>query len=493
MSRRENLNLPTIGWRRAATLALGLALATGCAVGPNYKRPAVDVPQATRGQAGEAEKASLADQAWWEIFHDEALQSLIRESLEKNYDLRIAAWRVEQARSLAGVAKSEWFPEIQASAGWSRSRISQQFDPSGEARSLYDANIGLSWELDLWGRIRRLNESARANYLSSVEARRGVLLSLVSEVASSYFQLLQLDQRLEIAQRTQSSLRDTRDLFKRRYEFGTASALETASAEASLSATSAIIPDLERQIAEQENLIALLLGRNPGPVARGIKLNDQPLPPEVPPGLPSDLLERRPDIREAEQDLVSANALVGVSVANFFPRISLTGAFGGIAPQVGDLFSDGKTWSFGAGLLTPVFKGKRLNEEHKAALAFWEQAKARYEKSVTAAFGETATALNAYQKLAEAEKEQVQSVASQNEAVKLSNDRYRAGLADYLEVLQAEQARLLADNVLAAIRLGRLDSMVGLYKALGGGWSLSDRDWVHEAELAPARSGDAKP
>jgi outer membrane protein, multidrug efflux system len=258
---------------------------------------------------------------------------------------------------------------------------------------------------------------------------------------------------------------------------GAASGLETASAGAVLASTAAQIPDLERQIVAQENQLAFLLGRNPQPIARGKALNDQLLPPEIPAGLPSDLLERRPDVRAAEQQLVAANAEVGVAVANFFPRLSLTGALGGVAPQVADLFGDGKTWSLGGGLLTPVFQGRRLQEEHRAAAARWEQAKVQYEASVTNAFAEVSTALVAYQKLAGVEREQARAVTSYRDAVRLSNDRYLSGLADYLEVLQAQQQQLAAESSLARARRDRLVSLVKLYKALGGGWRLPDEEW----------------
>ena len=425
----------------------------------------------------------MADQAWWEIFHDDVLQSLIDEALRSSYDLRLAAWRVQEARANAGIARSELFPEIQAHGDWSRSRGSRFVDPLSRPENLYDVGAGLSWEADLWGRIRRSSEAARAQYLATVEARRGVMLSLVSEITSSYFGLRELDLRLDIAKRTAGSLRETHELFARRFEAGRASALETASAEASLASTSADIPDLERQIAAQENRLSLLLGRNPGPIPRGAALDEQPLPPEVPAGLPSDLLERRPDILEAEQTLIAANAEVGVTVANFLPTISLTGAFGGVAPQVSELFGAGRTWSLGGGLLSPLFQGRRLRNQHRAALARWEQAKVRYEQRVTNAFSEAATALVAYQKLAEAERQRARSVAADRDAVRLSNERYRGGLSDYLEVLQAQQQQLTAENSLAGVRYDRIASMVQLYKALGGGWKLSDQEWLRRIAL----------
>ena len=462
-----------------ALLIITGALLTGCTVGPQYQRPPVNPPEQIRGETGPAEAASFADQAWWEIFEDEALEALIAEALRNGYDVRLAAWRVEEARAAAGITRSQRFPAAQAAAGWSRGRF------AGVTEDLYDVNLGVSWEIDLWGRIRRLNEGARADVLATEEARRGVLLSLVSEVATSYFQLRELDLELEIARRSTGAFQETYNLFNRRLEAGAASGLETASAGATLASTAAAIPDLERLIVAEENRLAFLLGRNPGPIARGEALEDQLLPPEIPAGLPSDLLQRRPDLREAEQQFIAANADIGVAVADFFPRLSLTGVLGGVAPQVADLFGDGKTWSIGGGLLSPVFQGRRLQDQRRVAEARWEQAKVRYEASVTNAFAEVSTALVAYQKLAEIEREQARAATSYRQAVQLSNDRYIAGLADYLEVLQAQQQQLTAENSLAQTRFDRLASLVQLYKALGGGWRLADQEWSAQTSQTP--------
>jgi len=450
-------------------------LLSGCAVGPNYKRPAVTVPEAIRGaSAGEAAAASLADRPWWDIFGDDALKALIDEALRNNYDLRTAAWRVEEFRARAGIARSEFFPQIQYQAAWSRSRQSEFVQPGSTPRNLHDIELGLSWEIDLWGRIRRLSEAALAQYLSKEEARRGVLISVVSEVAQAYFELRELDERLAIARRTTEAFQGTYDLFNSQLSGGIASQLEVSRAEAALRTASATIPDLERQIVAQENLICFLLGRNPGPIPRGASLTEQALPPEVPAGLPAALLERRPDIRQAEQQLVSANAEVGAAVASFFPRISLTGAFGGVSSDLSDLFQAGKAWSIAAGLTGPLFQGGRLKNQYDANISLFEQAKVQYESAVTNAFGEVSTALAAYRKLASAEQEQARSVAAYQEAVQLANIRYRAGLSSYVEVLDAEQQLFPAENTLAQTQLARLDAFVALYKSLGGGWSLDD-------------------
>ena len=466
----------------AMVLALGLC---GCAVGPNYKPPPITSPEQARGQVGPVEAASLADQGWWEVFQDQTLKALIQEALENGYDVRIAAARVEEARANAGIARSDFFPQIQYQGQWSRSRQSD-FVVSGGATTavrnppvnLHDVNLGLTWEIDLWGRIRRSSEAALAQYLSTEEARRGVMLSLVAEVATQYFQLRQLDRELEIAKTTTVAFQETYDLFRRRLEGGAASALETSSAEASLAIVAAQVPLLESQIVARENAIGLLLGRNPGPLTRGAVLTDQLLPPEIPSGLPSDLLQRRPDLRQAEQQLVAANASVGVAMANFFPTVSLTGAFGGVSPDVSSLFAAGKTWSIGAGLVGPLFSGLRLKNQYDARVAQWQQATLQYEQAVTSAFHEVSSALVAHEKLAQAEREQARAVAAYQEAVRLSNQRYLAGLASYLDVLQAQQQLFPTENTLAQTRFNRLANLAQLYKALGGGWKIRDPGWA---------------
>jgi multidrug efflux system outer membrane protein len=486
-------------------LAVLCGLLASCAVGPDYHRPPVAVSGTFRGQAapavrgegdgvggagaggktpavsgGAAEAASLADQAWWQLFHDDALKALIGEALRNGYDVRLAAWRVEAARASARVTRSQFLPQVTAQGGWSRGRqsaLSRPAQPGAGPLNLYSVDASASWELDVWGRIRRLDEAALAQYLATEEARRGVLLSLTAEVATGYFQLRALDQQLDVARRATAAFQETYDLFDRRLKAGAASALETSSAEVALAASAASVPNLERQIEAQENQLALLLGRQPGPIARGAALDEQALPPEIPAGLPSSLLERRPDLRAAEQQMVAANANVGVATANFFPTLSLTAAFGGVAPQLASIFTGGRSWSAGGGLVSPVLQGGRLAAERRVAVAQWEQSKVAFEQSVTNALAEVATALVAHAKLSAVEREQARAVAVNRTAVQLSNQRYRAGLSDYLQVLQAEQQQLSAENALAQTRFTRLANYVALYRALGGGWQLADRDW----------------
>ena len=478
--------------RRLAASLLGLALVTGCAVGPNYKQPAVAAPDQYREVQGPPAPApSLADQPWWDVFGDPALKKLIDEALENGYDVQLAALRVDEARARAGIARSEFFPQIGYGGGWARGRQSVYLPPYSTATTnAFSANVNFGWELDLWGRIRRLNEAAKAQYLATEDARRGVLLSLVSDVAQTYFTLRELDQELAIAKNTVEAFQQTSDLFQRKLAEGAASGLETSYASAALGQVAAQVPELERRIEATENQLNFLLGRNPASVPRGEALAAQPLPPEVPAGLPSELLERRPDIRQAEQQLIAANALVGVAVANFFPTISLTGLFGAVSPQVSNLYPAGKTWTFAAGMLGPLFQGGRLRSEYDVSYAQWEQARVQYEQTVTGAFSETTTVLYARQKIADTVKELTRTVDEYREMVRLTNLRYFSGLSSYFEVLYAMQQLYPAEIALARARLDLLLDFVDIYKALGGGWNLQPEDpnptWLSPAAVAAA-------
>ncbi|HET9315267.1 MAG TPA: efflux transporter outer membrane subunit, partial [Vicinamibacteria bacterium] len=330
--------------RRLALSALAV-LGGACAVGPNYKRPQVPVPPEFYGAPpGPGDARSLADLPWWQVFDDPVLKGLIDEALRNGFDARLAAARVEEARALYGVARGDLFPAVGYQGGFEKSRADQFSNPDGASVTKWTAKVGFQWEIDLFGRIRRQTEAARARYLATEEARRGVQLSLVTDVATAYFELRELDTELVIARRTTVAFQDTFNLFNRRLEGGAASALETARAEASLGTVAAQIPEIERAIHAKENQINFLLGRNPQPIPRGGP--EVPVPPDVPAGLPSALLERRPDVREAEQVLAAACAGIGVAKAAFFPTLSLTGFFGNVSPELSQLFSQGKTWSF---------------------------------------------------------------------------------------------------------------------------------------------------
>jgi multidrug efflux system outer membrane protein len=460
-----------------ATAVVGAVL-TGCAVGPNYKRPLVPVPERfygdERAAAAVAEARSLADAPWWDVFDDPILKALIEHALRNGFDARLAAARVEEARARYGIARSQYFPTVDYEGAWQRGRPDRSVNPEGNTQTRWTVDAAFSWELDLWGRIRRLNEAARAEYLATEEGRRGVLLSLVSDVAIAYLDLRELDQELAIAKNTTAAFQDTYDLFQRRLEGGAASALETARAEASLAQVAAQIPEIERAIVARANQINFLLGRNPQPIPREGPL--LALPPDVPPGLPSTLLERRPDIRQAEQFLIAANAGIGVAKADFFPRLSLTGLFGAVSPQLGSLFdSNSKTWSVGAGLLGPLFHGGRIKRGYEAAKARWEQARVSYEATTANAFGEVSRALVDRTKLVETERQRTRTVAAYREAVRLANVRYGSGLSAYFEVLEAQQQLFPAEISLAQTRRDQLLAVVDLYRALGGGWQAEER------------------
>ncbi len=481
--------------RTLAATCLVLVLLTGCAVGPDYKTPAVGVPDEYREVQGPpAPAASLADQPWWEVFGDPVLQKLIDEALTHNYDVRIAAWRVEEFRARAGIARSEFFPSINYGAESSRGRNSIYTSPFNTSTfNANQVNVNFGWELDIWGRIRRLNESAKARYLASEDARRGVLLSLVSDVARTYFILRELDAELVITKKTVESFQETYNLFKRKLDEGAASALETSYAEAALGQVASQIPELERRIEATENQLNFLLGLNPEPIPRGQSIAEQPMPPEIPAGLPSELLQRRPDIRQAEQDLVAANALIGVATANFFPRISLTGFFGAVGPELDNFFYPaGKTWSIAAGLLGPLFQGGRLRSEYDTTVALWQQTKVAYEQSVNSAFAETTTVLYARTKIEAALQELTRTANAYREMVRLSQVRYNSGLSNYFEVLYAMQLLFPAEIAEARSRLDLMNDYVDIYKALGGGWNLQPED-TNPTWLSPASSAAETP
>jgi outer membrane protein, multidrug efflux system len=459
--------------RRLVAFALVPLLSlTGCTVGPKYKRPILQ-PPATFYTEDQARQISTADLAWWQLFKDPVLQGLIREALEKNYDLQLAVTRVDEARALVGVSRSQYFPQVGYDAN-----ISGQKLLTIPNHTYYSYSFSTFWEIDVFGRIRKLNEAQRAVYFSSEEARRDVRLLVMSEVAQAYFQLRALDAQLEISHRTIKSYQDTLEIFQHRLEAGYASGLETSRAQAALSNVAATVPDLERQIVAQENALALLLGRNPGSIARGTVLAEQYDPPDVPAGLPASLLERRPDLREAEQNLISANANVGVAKANFFPTLSLSGLFGGISPQLSELTGAGKAWSLAGDLAGPIFTGGRLKNQYNASLAQRDQAKISFEKAVTRAFGEVSTSLAAHQLLAKAYREQTASVEAYRESVRLSTIRYDSGFASYLDIIDAQIQMYPAEIATVTYDLGRKLALVDVYRALGGGWNLSDSQWT---------------
>ncbi|HKR64798.1 MAG TPA: efflux transporter outer membrane subunit [Thermoanaerobaculia bacterium] len=432
-------------------LLASLALAA-CTVGPNYKKPAVPVPDQFYG-AIETSEESLGDAKWFDVFGDPVLRSLIEEAERNGYDARIAITRVEEARARYGIAGAARFPEVDAQVrgGWGHA--------SGDTGTAITANVAAGWELDLWGRIRRLNEAARAQYLASEEGERAVRLALLSEVASAYFDLRELDEELRIARHSVETFQSTFDLFNRRLQGGTASAVETSRASALLANAQAQIPLIESDIIATENELNVLLGRVPGPIERGTSLSQQAIPVDVPAGLPSALLLRRPDVRAAEQELIAANANIGVAEAAFYPTVSLSA-----------LLSDGPVYRVEAGLLAPIFNGGRLRNQRRVAVAQFQRALAEYEQSVTGALADVSTTLVALDKLRVAEEERTRALRANEEAARLVYLRYNSGLSAYFEVLDALQQTFIAENALARTRRDRLVALVRFYRALGGGF-----------------------
>ncbi len=473
------------GWIASGVIAA--AVLGGCAVGPNYKRPVVAEPQMFRGQAT-AEAASLADLPWWEVFQDTILKNLIEEAISNNYDGKIAAARVQEARANFVVSRSDLFPSLDYSASVSRGKIEPGVlgspgAPAPRASNFYSGTVAMSWELDIWGRVRRSTEAARATLLATEEARRGVWLTLVSDLAQAYFELLALDVRLQIARDSTDAYQSTYNVFQDRLQVGVASRLETSRADGALGAAQASIPQLESDIVAKENQISILLGRSPIPIPRGLPMYAQAVVPTVPAGLPSALLERRPDLRQAEQQLVRANARIGVAKAEFFPTLSLTALFGTASPEVSALTGGSATiWAVAGMLSGPLFNAGRTLGNYRVSLAQWEQAKLQYEQAVLTALREVSDALTALGKLNEAETGQERSVKALAQAVTYATDRYRYGFASYFEVLEAQQQLYPAQNTLAQIRRDRLLAHVRLYKALGGGWSLTDAEWNDQAK-----------
>lgn len=463
--------------------AAGCILA-GCAVGPKYQRPSVLVPASLPGQAA-PESASLADMAWWQVFSDPELVALIKEALANNNDLRTAVSRVEESRSLAAVARSEYYPllgyeaGVQRDHGVYRSHPELSLPANGRTQNLFLAGLSLFWEADVWGRIRRSNQAALADFLASEQGRRGVMLSLVSEVAQAYFELQELDRRLAIARDSTTAFQSTHALFNRRFHAGITSLLAVKRAESALADALGTMASIELQISVKEHQICVLLGRNPGGVRRGAPDNMSQLPPVIPAGVPSALLERRPDLLQAEQALAGASARIGVARADFFPRIGLTALFGRVSPELSTLTSGSAGVAvLAAGGAGPVFTGGQLTGQYRAVIAIFEQAKFQYAQQVLKAFQEVSDALISGQKIAEVEEEQKRQVAALTDSVAIATKRYRGGLASYYEVLEAQQLLFPAEIALSQIRRDRLLAVVHLYKALGGGWQLSDEQWL---------------
>ena len=457
-----------------ALLCTALVL-SGCTIGPNYRRPTVAVPPTYRGLApdgtAQTETATIGDQKWWDIFQDEQLRTLIHTALQQNYDLRIAASRILEAKAQLGITRADQFPTVSAGAGIADVRTAQsKFLPAFET-STGQVNLSAAWELDFWGKFRRATEAARANLLASEWARQEVVSTLVANVAAAYFQLRALDLELEISKRTFDSRQESLRLTQILANGGATSLLDVRQAEQLVFTAGAEIPALEQQIEQQENSLSILLGQNPGDITRGETLTEQRQPSQVPPGLPSSLLERRPDIRQAEEQLVAANAEIGVARAAYFPQIVLSGSGGFQSSALTNLFSGpAGAWSFGASLAQPIFTGGRLRSGVRLAEAQQQTAALFYQQSIQGAFRSVSDALVAYRKTREFRAQQELLFQSAEDAARLSHMRYTGGATGYLEVLTNETNAFSAELGLAQARLNELLALVQLYQALGGGW-----------------------
>jgi outer membrane protein, multidrug efflux system len=477
---RTSTNSMSPAFFAALLIAVGLA---GCAVGPEYQRPKVTPPSEFKSQLAPSEASSIADLPWWGVFNDKALQSLITQSLANNYDLQTATARIEQARALLGVSQADLYPQVGYEGTASRQKTFFPFElgPNNRKNITYNdfaAILNATWEVDLWGRIRHSNEAARANLFAQVDVRRGVMLTLVTDVAAGYFVLVGLDRQLAIAKDSSVTYKRTLDLFTQRFNAGRDSKLPVVRAQAAYDGANALIASLTRAITQQENVLSVLLGGYPGTIDRGSLLTEQTLPP-TPLGLTTDLLQRRPDILQAEQAMIGANAEIGVAVANFYPRIGLSALFGGEATRPEDIFkSNFNVWGIAAGIAGPIFTGGRLKETYNAQKAFWDQTIAQYKQTVLNAFRETSDALIAQQTLVDQRAALQDQVKALRDSVDLSLERYDGGRASYFEVLEAEQQLFPSEDQLAQTQRDQLVAVVNLYKALGGGWNLKDEAWA---------------
>jgi multidrug efflux system outer membrane protein len=427
---------------------------------------------------------------WFTLFQDERLQALIEAALENNYDVRIAAARVLEAAAQLGVSRSFLLPTVDGAATVARDRVSQErFLPPPETVSpegnTFALGLALTWEADIWGRIRRQTEAARAEFLASEWAQRAVQVTVISQVAGAYFALRELDNELEIAQRTLASRQKSLHLTQLRLDQGVATRLDVRQAETLLYTAAATIPLVERQIVQTENAISLLLAQPPGDVLRGRTLTEQPIPPEIPAGLPAALLERRPDIRASEEVLVSANAQIGAAKALYFPRISITGLLGIESAELDDFVKkSAMTWSIGANALQPIFNYGRIRSINEATQASYLGLLAQYEQTIQTAFREVSDALVGYHKTREQRVQQEHLVESLQDRVRLANRRFFGGLDSYLQVLDAERELFDAELELARLQRDERLNIVGLYRALGGGWESA-------TPMADVRSGSA--
>ncbi|MBO0862692.1 MAG: efflux transporter outer membrane subunit [Chloracidobacterium sp.] len=463
--------------KRLISGAIIFSLLTGCAVGPKYRKPVVEAPSTFRGADPNAAVVSnsLADLKWVEVFKDEQLQELIKTALTNNYDLNQAIERIQAARANLGTARAGQFPEVTAGAGLTSSRNSTSGQvplSSSSTRTFGSVVLNLlSFEVDVWGRVRRQKEAAKADLLNAEETRKAVMTTVVGDVSAAYFNLIELDTELEIARDTLKTRQESLNLTKTREQGGVATMLDVRQAEQLVYTAAQTIPDIERSIEQTENQIDLLEGKDPGPITRGLSLTEQQQPPDAPAGLPSSLLERRPDIRAAEATLIAATANIGVAKAAYFPQISLTGFMGGQSNQLTDLFSGpGGAWTFAPQVTAPIFNAGRVKSGVKFSEAQRQLALTQYQQIIKTAFSEVSSALVQYRKVKEIRVQQEQLVTTLQDRSRLAYLRYQGGVDTQLNALDADRDLFAAELSLAQTRRNELLALVQLYKALGGGW-----------------------
>jgi multidrug efflux system outer membrane protein len=480
----------------ALFLACSLAVAlTGCTLGPDYVRPKVDAPDAFRFEPAAA--AQTANTIWWKQFGDPVLDRLIDTALANNQSVKVAAANVEQAAGVLTQTRSAYYPQVGYGATAERARSAETPLTSAvpgypNPQSAYQALLTATWELDLWGRIRRLSESALANALAAEDARRGVVLSLVASVATSYLQLRGLDEQLVIAKRTRDTYGESVKLYALQLKYGQTSQMTVSQAQSQYETAAAQIPQIESQIAQTENALSVLLGRNPGPIARGKSIYELAVP-AIPAGVPSQLLERRPDLMQAEQQLVAANAQIGAAQALYFPTISLTGALGTASTDLSNLFTGpARVWNFAGQVVGPIFTFGAVSGQVAQAEAAQQAALANYRLAIQNAFADVNNALVANAKLKEQLAAQERLVAALKDYARLAKLQYDGGYTAYSTVLQAEQTLFPAELTLAAVRASVFTSAANTYKAMGGGWVV-EADRLTGGMPAPVSNRQAQP
>jgi multidrug efflux system outer membrane protein len=475
-------------------LLLGLA-ATGCMVGPDYERPVQENPAGWRVDTAEAQE--LSNSQWWHQFDDPELNKLIDEALLENKNLLVATARVDEFLGRYGVARADLYPQAGAEGAAARDRFSEDITPTGPGvdnpDSIYQAFLTATWEVDLWGRLRRASEAARADLLSVEEARQIVIQTLVSSVSLAYIDLLNLDRQLQISIETKQTRKKSLDIFTKRHQAGVISSLELSQVRSEYQSARARVPELQRAIGQRENALSVLLGRNPGPIERGGTIVDLKMP-VAPAGLPSELLTRRPDIRQAEQDLIAANARIGVARAAYFPTVSLTGFLGTSSRDVSDLFEGtSKAWNYAANVSVPIFTAGRIRGQVEAAEALQQQSLVNYQQVIQNAFREVDDSLIDQDRTREKLDAQREQVAALNDYSRLARLRYDEGYSSYLEVLDAERSLFNVDLAYTQTQADLFSALVNLYKAMGGGWiALADEATLQAKQAEEAATPAAQ-